>query len=287
MRAGIGLPGTIPGVKGEAIVAWAERAESGPFASLGTLDRIAYTNYDPLVTLAAAAAVTHRVRLMTTILIATARNTTLLAKEVASLDGLSNGRLTLGLSVGGREDDFQVSETDFHSRGKRFDEQLEGLHRIWTGQPPMEGIKPIGPLPVQQGGPPLLIGGYTPAALKRLGKWGVGYISGGGGPDRAAQGYAMAEQTWRAAGRPGKPLFVGATYFALGPNAAERGAVYIRDYYSFASRLADGLVHDMPATPDAVRARIQAFADAGCDELILWPTIADVDQVDRLAELVR
>src|SRR6266436_8800484 len=131
MQIGIGLPGTIPGVQGKLILDWAKRADAGPFSSLGNLDRLVYPNYEALITLAAAAGVTQRIRLITTVLLAPLHNAGVLAKQTASLDALSGGRLTLGLGVGGREDDFRATETSFEDRGRRFDRQLETLHRIW------------------------------------------------------------------------------------------------------------------------------------------------------------
>jgi len=287
MQIGIGLPGTIPGVRGEFILDWAKLAEVGPFSSLGVLDRLVYPNYEPLITLAAVAGVTQRMRLMTTILIAPLRNTAILAKQAASIDALSNGRLTLGLGVGGREDDFLAAQVPFHERGKRFDEQLATMTSIWSGQPLSEKVGAIGPSPVQPGGPELLIGGNSPRAIKRIGRWGNGFISGGGGPDAARKGYSAAEQAWKEAGRPGKPRFVGATYYGLGPDAAEKAAQYIRHYYSFIGPIADRLASSVPSTPDAVKGAMRAFSDAGMDELILWPTIPDLNQVELLAELVR
>ena len=286
MQIGIGLPGTMPGVKGEFILDWAKLAEVGPFSSLGVLDRLVYPNHESLITLASVAGVTQRMRLMTTILIAPLRNTAILAKQAASIDALSNGRLTLGLGVGGREDDFLAAQVPFHERGKRFDEQLATMTRIWSGQPLSDKVGAIGPSPVQQGGPELLIGGNSPRAIKRIGRWGNGFISGGGGPDAARQGYSAAEQTWKEAGRPGKPRFVVASYYGLGPDAAEKAAQYIRHYYSFIGPIADRLASSVPSTPDAVKGAIRAFSDAGVDELILWPTIPDLNQVELLAELV-
>src|SRR5215469_6395211 len=172
MQIGIGLPNTIPGVHGELILDWARRAESGPFSSLATLDRVVYPNYESLMTLAAVAGVTQRVRLMTTVLIAPLRTPAMLAKQAASLDALSGGRLTLGLGVGGRENDFRAVAAPFRSRGKYFDEQLAIMKRIWSDLPLSADVGPIGPLPVQQGGPEILIGGYTPASIERVGRWG-------------------------------------------------------------------------------------------------------------------
>src|SRR6266567_1223165 len=153
MKIGIGLPSAIPGVQGSLILEWAKQAEQGPFSSLGVLDRVVYGNYEPLMALAAVAGVTTRLRLMTTVLIATLRNTGILAKQAASLDALSGGRLTLGLGVGGREDDFLAAPADFKNRGKRFDAQLEQLARIWSGQAVSDQVGVIGPAPIQPGGP--------------------------------------------------------------------------------------------------------------------------------------
>src|SRR4051795_7637666 len=132
MDVGIGLPATISGVEGPQLLEWARRAEARGFSSLGTIDRIVYGNYEPLIALAAAAAVTERIRLATTILIAPYRiNAALLAKQAASVDRLSDGRLVLGVAVGGREDDFEASGAEFHARGRRMDEMLEQCAAVW------------------------------------------------------------------------------------------------------------------------------------------------------------
>jgi len=153
MKIGIGLPATTPGVQGKLILDWARQADAGPFSSLGLIDRIVYDNYEPLITLAAVAGATERIRLATTVLLAPLRNGALLAKQSASLDALSGGRLTLGLAVGGREDDYQIAETSLKNRGKRFVEQLALMERIWSGQLLEGENEPIGPKPVQPGGP--------------------------------------------------------------------------------------------------------------------------------------
>src|SRR2546429_8476449 len=145
MKIGIGHPGTIPGVKGQLILDWAKRADAGPFSSLGSLDRLVYTNYDALITLTAAAAVTQRIRLMTTVLLVPLHNAGLLAKQAASLDAISGGRLTLGVGVGGREADFRAAPASFHDRGKRFEAQPETMRRGMPGPPPAEGIGAIRP----------------------------------------------------------------------------------------------------------------------------------------------
>lgn len=285
MRIGIGLPSTIPGVPGAHILDWARHADTGPFSSLGTLDRLVYPNYEPLITLAAAAAATTRVRLLTSVLLAPLRAAAILAKQSASIDALSGGRLTLGLGVGGREDDFRAAGVDFHLRGRRFDEQLATMTRLWSGQPLSESIGPVGPTPTHSGGPELLIGGRNPAALKRAARWGNGYISGGGGPRMAALSYQIVQDAWREAARPGKPRFVACAYFGLGENARARAAQYILHYYG-ANPYSESILSSLPISASDVKTLVQTFADAGADEVMLWPCIPDLDQVDRLADVV-
>ena len=199
---------------------------------------------------------TRRVRLMPSVLLAPLRNPGVLAKQVASLDALSAGRVTLGLGVGGREDDYRAAPAPFRDRGRRFEAQLEVMKRIWSGQPLADDAGAVGPPPVQPGGPPLLIGGSTPAAVRRVARWGDGFIAAGASPEQARQLYGLAEAAWTAAGRPGRPRFVGGTYWALGPGAAERAAAYIRDYYAFLGPMAEGFAASIPSTPEAVKAVI-------------------------------
>ena len=104
-------------------------------------------------------------------------------------------------------------------------------------------------------------------------------------PATAQQLYGTAQESWQAAGRSGKPRFVAAAYYALGPNASS-GGDYIRDYYGYLGEAADQMAQFIPSTSDAVKGAIQAYADVGADELMLWPTVVDLDQVDRLADLV-
>jgi len=286
MDVGIGLPATIPGTPGDLILDWARTADAGPFSSLGIIDRVAYLNYEPLITLAAAAGATRRIRLTTSVLLAPLRGAALLAKEAASLDALSGGRLTLGLGIGGREDDFRAVGVDMHRRGKIFDQQLEEMHRIWAGQPLSDTVGAIGPRPAHAGGPPILIGGFTPEAIRRLARWGEGYIAGGAAPQQARQGFEVAQQAWREAGRGGEPRFVSGMYFGLGPDAAERAGAYIKHYYAFLGPMVEQMASALPATPEAVKDAIKAFQDVGADEVILWPCIAELDQVDRLINLL-
>jgi alkanesulfonate monooxygenase SsuD/methylene tetrahydromethanopterin reductase-like flavin-dependent oxidoreductase (luciferase family) len=286
MDIGIGLPATIPGASASLTLDWARRADSVPFSSLGIIDRLVYTNYEPLITLAAAAAVTERVRLTTSILISPLRRAGILAKQAATIDSLSGGRLTLGLGVGAREDDFQAAPASFHDRARRFEEQLELMKRVWSGGPVSDEIGPIGPTPAQEGGPEILIGAYSPPAIQRVGRYGDGFISGGiPDPQQVRQMFDLVEESWRTEGREGSPRLVACFYYALGPNA-ERGGDYIRDYYSNFGPGADDMARSIPSSPEAIQGLIRGLEDVGADEVICWPTVAELDQVDRLAELV-
>ncbi|MGH2496094.1 MAG: LLM class flavin-dependent oxidoreductase [Ktedonobacteraceae bacterium] len=283
MKIGIGFPANIPGVQGKLLIEWAKKADAGPFSSLGLIDRLVYDNYDPLIAFAAAAGATQRIRLMTTILLAPLHSAALLAKQAASIDAISGGRFTLGMGVGAREDDFQAAPVPYHSRGKIFDEQLAIMKRIWSGERFSDAVGSIGPTLAQTGGPEVLIGGRAPAAIQRLGKWGNGYISGGGGPQAANGVFRMAEKVWSEAGRAGKPRLVGCMYIALGPDGLTRGGNYIRHYYG---AWGEGIAKALPTTTEAVKGAIQAYQDIGTDELILWPTTTDIEQIDQLADML-
>ncbi|HEV8194608.1 MAG TPA: LLM class flavin-dependent oxidoreductase [Ktedonobacterales bacterium] len=283
MKIGLGLPESLPNVQGQFILEWAKRADAGAFSSVSVFDRLVYANYEPLVTLAAVAAVTQRVRLMTSVVLAPLRSPALLAKMASSIDALSNGRLSLGVGLGGRHDDFGAAGVPRERRASILEAQLPVMKRIWSGQPMSEAVGPIGPPVVSPRGPELLIGGYTQPAARRVGTWGDGFISGITSPATALSLYRIAEESWTEAGRPGKPRFVGAFLFALGPHARERAARFLQQY--FAPEATD-LVQSIPATAEAVRQAIEANLEVGMDEVILWPCIPDLDQVDRAAEIV-
>ena len=283
MRIGVGLPTRASDMTPDLLFAWAERAEHGPFSSVAVTDRVVYDAQEPLVALAAVAGVTRRVRLMTGILLAPTRETTLLARQAATLDALSGGRLTLGVAVGAREDDYRATGTRFHRRGARLDAQLPELRRIWSRA--AEG--PIGPAPHRRGGPELLIGGYVPAVARRVAAWGDGFLQPGGGDATAMRAlWSDIERAWRDAGREGRPRWVSGSYFALGPDADRAADEYIRASYGHDPVVAERRRRTLPTTADAVRAAIARRSEEGVDEFVLRPCGAGIDQLDRLADLV-
>lgn len=265
---------------------WARKVDAGPFSSLGMYDRLVYCNYEPLVTLAMAAAVTTRVRLLTEVLLAPLRNPVILAKEAATLDAFSGGHLTLGLSVGIRADDFRAAQVDFATRGKRFDEQLTTMKQIWSGQPLSTEIGSIGPEPVQPGGPELILGGDAPAAIRRLAREAQGGLCGHDDPHEADHYFRAVEQAWKQAGRAGKPRLIGQVNMALETADVEQARAEIFRYYSVFGPYAHVKAKAMLSTRQQVREARDAFASIGADELMCYTWSSDFDQIDRLADLI-
>jgi alkanesulfonate monooxygenase SsuD/methylene tetrahydromethanopterin reductase-like flavin-dependent oxidoreductase (luciferase family) len=284
MEVGIGLPATIPGVEGRQLTEWARRADDAGFSSLGVIDRLVYPNYEPLISLAAAAAVTERIRLFTTILIVPYRATAaVVAKQVATIQHLSGGRLVLGAAIGPRGDDYEAAGVPMETRGRRMDEMLEEMTELWAGK---EVGVAGGVGPPADGGPPLMVGGSVDASFARAARYGQGWIMGGGTPDQLADGREKTEAAWSEAGRDGSPRIGVLAYYALGDNAEDHAQWYLRDYYAAMGEEVAGMIADSAATdPDTVRQYLQAFEQAGADEIILFPCSTDPQQVDLLAEV--
>ncbi len=279
MRVGVGLPTTLPGADGSLVLEWARMADDGPFSSLGVLDRLTYDSYDPFTPLAAAAAVTRRVLLATTIAVGPLYNTPLLAKTAASIDALSHGRLVLGLAVGARKEDYAAAGVDYHTRGKRLAEQLAALRALWE--------EAEGPKSARPGGPPVLVGGTSDVVYSRMARYTDGYIHGGGPPRAFARAADKARAAWSDAGRPGKPQLWGQGYFALGgDDVRERGMDYLRDYYAFTGPFAEKIAAGILTTPQAIAGFLRGYEEAGCDEMVLFPAIPDLNQLEQLAQVL-
>jgi alkanesulfonate monooxygenase SsuD/methylene tetrahydromethanopterin reductase-like flavin-dependent oxidoreductase (luciferase family) len=284
MDVGVGLPSVIRDVPGETVLEWATEADRAGFSSLATLDRLVYDNYDSLTTLAAAAAVTEQARLTTSILISPLQaNTALFAKQAATIDRLSGGRLVLGIAAGSRPDDFRASGVAMAGRGRRLEAQVAELRAIWSGE--RRGFAGgIGP--AIGAAPPILMGGHSPAALARTARLADGWISGGGGVDMFANGVAALRAAWREAGRPGSPKVVSLTYFALGPRAEELADQYLSDYYGFAPPYAQLVLRNAAVGEAKLKETLTRLADLGCDEVLLAPCGSGLDQLKELRTVV-
>ncbi|MFD4143363.1 LLM class flavin-dependent oxidoreductase [Streptomyces sp. NPDC058572] len=280
MEIGVGLPTTVPDIDGRRLVDWARLAENHGFSSLGTLDRLVYDSYEPLASLAAAAAVTERIRLTTSILLAAYRpGTPLLAKQLATIHEISGGRLTVGVAAGGRDDDFRATGAPYQDRGRRLDGILTELREVWAGKGPVPGI---GPFPAGEG-PRIIVGGHTPAAMKRAARFADGWIAGGSSATAYAELARQAKAAWRAEGRGTEPKLVALVYACLGPGAQETAESYLRAYYSFIGPKAEMAAKAVITDEGRLRETAAAYAAAGCDELLVFPCTAQADQLERLA----
>ena len=277
MKIGIGLPSAVPGVGRDGIVEWARRSEQAGFSTLATLDRLAYPNLEPITALAAAAAVTGRIGLMTDVLLLPLRsNTALFAKQAATLDVLCEGRLTLGLAPGAREDDFALSGVPMSERGRTIDRQLAQLRELWAGG--------VGPEPARPGGPRVLVGGSNPWSFRRAARFGDGWTMGGATPEEFEDARGAFEDEWRRQGREGEPDNAVLTYACLGLDAVARAERYIRHYYDWLPPEVGGQIADGVATDaESLGRRIEGFREHGAQEVLVFPCSASLEQVELIA----
>ena len=284
------LPVMVPGLDRRAILEWSRRIDAGPFSSLAAGERITFPNPELMVTMAAAAAVTERVRLVLTVLVLPMHSAALKAKQVATLDVISGGRVTLGVGVGARVEDFRAVGARFDgSRTARLERQVALLRRIWAGEPVEPGMMPIEPRPIQSGGPPILAGCLMHGAIRRAARWADGICGFSFGPAREEMGFAFdtARSAWAEAGRS-RPRLVMSFWFALGRSPREQLDRYIGRYLDF---MGPGMAEQIAPTctvtsPGRLREVLREVADLGGDEVILVPTSSDPSEVDRVADLL-
>jgi alkanesulfonate monooxygenase SsuD/methylene tetrahydromethanopterin reductase-like flavin-dependent oxidoreductase (luciferase family) len=207
----------------------------------------------------------------------------LLAKQLATVDSIAEGRLRVGIAVGGRADDYEATGSSFEDRGRAFDRQLAEMRAVWT-QEPRGFAGPIGPVPVQPGGPPLLIGGNVAATARRVVEFGAGWILGAGGPDAFVAGADRIRRAWREAGREGAPRLVAIAYASLGEDAEIHAQRYLGDYYAFVGDYVGQIAAGALTTHRKLADAMAGFGDAGGDELILMPCNPDLTQVSLIGE---
>jgi len=277
VKIGIALPNVVPGTTGADLVHWSRRAEELGFDALAVIDRIVYDSYEPLVTLAMAAAVTERVELVTNVLIAPQHRTAVLAKQALSLDRASGGRLTLGLAVGLRADDFAACGMSLRGRGARFDRQLERLPSLFGGA--------VGSAPTRPGGPDLLLGGDATLAGPRAARHGAGWTMMVGTPEQFAAGARTVRADWTRAGRSGEPRLMAVFYAATGDRAAQLAADSVGHYYAWLGPDVAGWIAGTAALGgDAIADRIQQFAAAGATEIVICPCSNDAEQLEQIGQ---
>ncbi len=283
------LPTMVPGLDRAALLEWARRIDAGPFSTLAAGERIAYPNQEILVSLAAAAAVTERVRIFPTVIVLPLHATGLVAKQLATLDVLSGGRLVVGVGVGGREEDYRAAGAAFERRLSRMEAQVGLLRRLWSGEAALEGVGPIGPKPLRAGGPEILAGSLSAGSIRRASRWADGLCGFGFAPDpgetRAA--FDLAREAWGAAGRPA-PRLVTSFWYGIGPGARARMDGFVRSYLGFlGADTAAAIAPTCRAVSEQALLEVLAeVEEAGADECLLVPIDADLGRLDRVAELV-
>jgi alkanesulfonate monooxygenase SsuD/methylene tetrahydromethanopterin reductase-like flavin-dependent oxidoreductase (luciferase family) len=264
--------------------------DAGPFSVLAAGERIAYPNQEMMTLLAGAATVTERVRIEATVSVAPMHSAIHLAKQAATIDVLSNGRFVLGVGVGGRDEDYRAMERPFTRRHARLDAQVATMRRVWNGRPPAEGVDPVGPPPVQAGGPPVLAAAMGPKSMARAARWADGVAGFDLAADASgiAAGFRHFERAWTEAGRDGTPFRQTSFWFGLDHDAPARlhdyAYRYLRIFGDAAAAAMAGLAS--ASSPGAVRDCLTALADGGCDEAILVATTPDLDELARVTDLV-
>ncbi|CAB4887227.1 unannotated protein [freshwater metagenome] len=289
MDIGVALPQMARGLNRQTVTAWCRGIDEGPYSSVSAGERITFHNLEGITLCTAAAMLTERVRVFLNVAVAPWHAPAMLAKQLATIDVLSDGRVELAVGVGGRQQDYEALGATFDRRHSRLDTAVHELRRLWAGGVATDG-NPIGPPPVQPGGPPILCSGMGPKSLQRAAGWadGVSGFALSGDADEADRQFRAAETAWLEAGRTDRPRLTTGVFVSLGPDAEQvlkNFALQYLDVFGkdIARMLADAMtVH----SPEALRDTIAAMAATGCDELVLVPADADPTLLARITEVV-
>ncbi|HEY8121851.1 MAG TPA: LLM class flavin-dependent oxidoreductase [Myxococcota bacterium] len=292
MKVGVCLPYMKPGLDRAALLGFARAIEAGPFDAISCGERVVGPTVSLGATLAAAAAVTSRVRIVPTLYVLPMHDAVAVAHEIATLDAIAGpGRVEVCVGVGGRAADYRAVGASFEKRHQRQDEQVARMRAIWRGEPPFEGADPVGLRPSRAGGPPLLAGVMGPRAFARAAHWadGVYVWSGNGEKHEIAQFLQRADEAWSAAKRTAAPRKIGGFWYSLASGDAQaKLSSYVFEYTRVFGDAAGRAMANMVtrATPDALREALANLEAAGCEECFLVPATAELAEVERAAEIV-
>ncbi|OBB75873.1 hypothetical protein A5759_06395 [Mycobacterium sp. 852014-52144_SCH5372336] len=299
MKISMGLPTLFPHGR-ETELAWYRKIDEGPWYGLVTYERLVYPHsWSVVPQLAAAAAVTERVRLWTDVVALPLRNPVLFAKDLATVDVLSDGRLTLGVGIGAWDEDYLAVDSPLERKRQRMDSAVAAMRSVWAQKPPVEGHFPVGPAPIQNGGIPLVAGVIGPKALARAAQWAVGVTDPAHSLHFDAEALAAQRerviQAWQAAGRTDRPHFSAPVWFALGPDPEHQLQEHVKDFWEQEV----GSIGDDASTyltpPGAgtfncgasgLLAAVNGAREAGLDELRLIPSTTDPDEIDRARDVL-
>jgi len=288
MRLSMTLPTMAGGIDRGLLRAWCQAVDEGPFHALAVGERIGFDNLEMHTTLTFAAAATERVRLASTLTILPMYATAWAAKSLATLDVVSGGRLDLVVGVGGRRHDYDRAERSFAGRHQRLDDQVAELRRIWAGGD-VDGV-PVGPAPVQSGGPPIFASAMGPKSTARAARWADGNMGFSLAPDTDDHETSIRTMVdaWAAAGRAERPCVSTSFWYSLGDGAAAELDGYARRYLGIFGDEAAAMMASMcsAAGAEATLASIDRCRAAGMDELYLVPTSSDPDHLSELIDLI-
>lgn len=292
MKVGMNLPVMVPGLTRDLVHQWCRRVDAGPYSSIAAGERITFPNPEIMVTLSCAAAWTERVAVGFHVLVPPMHDAVLLAKQVATLDILSGGRVCLGVGVGARQEDYLAVGAAWDSRLlTRLEGSVRTMRAVWDGTHVVDdATRPVEPRPLQPGGPPLLAGVLMPQAIARAAKWADGITGFSFEPSRddIAMRFDGARSAWTEAGREKKPYLATGFWFALGDDPDEQVASYLERYLAFMGADAGrALAPNIRAkSPAALRDALRMCEDLGADEVLLVPTTSDPDEIDRAADVI-
>lgn len=283
-----------PDLDSATLRAWARVIDEGPFSALCWGERIAFDNPESLTLLGAVAAWTERVRLVTTVIVPQLHDPVMLAKALATGDLISGGRLTVGIGVGGRHEDYEAVGADPATQTMRqLAERVAVMKRVWAGEKVTESVLPVGPPPVQVGGPPLLVGTIGPKTVRSAAAWADGMAGTILDLDPVKQNelFDVARTAWADAGKP-RPHLATSFWFALGDRDEARAQVHrhLRRYMNWIpGEYVDAMAPatGFAGTEDDLLAVLEQFERIGTDEVHLIPTSSDVEQLTRIADVVK
>ena len=274
----------------DEILAWCRAVDAGPWSSLSCGERIGGHSLEMRTLLSAAAAVTSRVRIMPSLYVLPMHDAVWAAKEIATLDVLSGGRVTLTVGVGGRRDDYESVGASFAGQHQRMDEQIAAMRRIWSGAPAAPGLAGVGPRPLQPGGPPIVVGASGPKAIRRAAVWaqGIYAFSMRGDAREIGRTLDLAESAWKEVGRSERPRRIAGFWYSLADDAERRLRDYVHRYLAvFGDEPARAIAKTMTRhTPLAVREAIDRIAGLDVDEIILVPATAEMAELEQAAALI-
>ena len=290
MKYGICIPYMKRDYDRETLLNWCWRTDQGPFELLSTGERVTGPTWDMRIILAAAAAVTEQVRIIPSLYVLPSHSAVRAAKEIATLDQLSGGRVDVTVGVGGRWQDYRAVDAPFDKRHQRMDEQVATMKKVWRGEPPFAGCDPVGPVPVQKDGPPLLIGAMGPKSMRRGARWadGVYVFSMNGDRDEVGGMLQMADAAWQEQGNRPAPRKMAGFWYSLAADSEQKLKQYVYEYLRIfgektARQTADAAILH---TPDAISRALDNMEASGCEELFFVPATTDYRELDGIEELL-